>query len=356
MLCPNCGTELQEGNKFCPNCGLNVSGYSQVNTYQGNYQGYQQSVEESASVGLAILSFFIPLAGLIVFLVNKEKRPKTAKVSGICALVSAILSIIITFGVFAMAFSLTKDIIDIVGDDVSYEVGIGDYEQSVNGSNNDNGDVIVDTDDYKKDSSEGLVDSEEGTDESNEVVEGDKSNEKVNDAKVDSDWTKYEFVVNGKTLTLPCTYADLKEATGFSMKSSDEKSYLEGEYYTNLNLYNSDESIVLNIDILNTSEEDKLYTECPVVRVSQCEYDLENTDTVITFPGGLYVGQEVTKDDLVAIFGEYDDDYYYDGDSDYQLYEYTWVEDTDWTTYNYIKVEILNGVISNITINNKDFN
>ena len=55
----------------------------------------QQPIEEKASVGLAILSFFIPLAGLIIILTKKNDRPKTAKVSGICALVSFILNIVI---------------------------------------------------------------------------------------------------------------------------------------------------------------------------------------------------------------------------------------------------------------------
>ena len=60
-----------------------------------NYCPQQQPVEEKASVGLAILSFIIPLAGLIIFLTQKDKKPKTAKVSGICALVSFILNIFI---------------------------------------------------------------------------------------------------------------------------------------------------------------------------------------------------------------------------------------------------------------------
>lgn len=57
------------------------------------YQPPQAPAEEKASVGLAILSFIIPVAGLIIFLVKKKARPKTAKVSGICALVSFILSL-----------------------------------------------------------------------------------------------------------------------------------------------------------------------------------------------------------------------------------------------------------------------
>lgn len=73
------------------------------NQNQGQYE-YQQApyqspqpqppVEEKASVGLAILSFLFPIAGLIIFLVEKNKRPKTAKVSGICGLVSFLIALV----------------------------------------------------------------------------------------------------------------------------------------------------------------------------------------------------------------------------------------------------------------------
>lgn len=102
--------------------------YYQPDAQQQN-QYYQmpnapvQPTEEKASVGLAILSFFIPLAGLIIFLVDREKRPKTAKVSGICALVSFIISIafsvIMTVTGGLLAGSLTDDAIDDMFDDDS---------------------------------------------------------------------------------------------------------------------------------------------------------------------------------------------------------------------------------------------
>lgn len=73
--------------------------YSPQGGYQQapNQQFYppQPPQEQKASVGFAILSFIIPIAGLIIFLTQKDKRPKTAKVSGICALVSFILNIIV---------------------------------------------------------------------------------------------------------------------------------------------------------------------------------------------------------------------------------------------------------------------
>lgn len=98
-----------EGNNYQPN-EHNNQYYSQPNpqeqyqnyNYNYNYQYPMPPVEEKASVGLAVLSFFIPLAGLIIFLIEKDKRPKTAKTSGICALVSFILYIVVWAIFFAI--------------------------------------------------------------------------------------------------------------------------------------------------------------------------------------------------------------------------------------------------------------
>lgn len=82
-----------ENNYYSPNPDNN-----QFQSPQQDYYPPQSTppAEEKASVGLAILSYIIPLAGLIIFLVNKDKRPKTAKVSGICALVSFIINIVLS--------------------------------------------------------------------------------------------------------------------------------------------------------------------------------------------------------------------------------------------------------------------
>lgn len=76
--------------------GDNYNFPQQNQQYYPNNYPQQPPVEQKASAGFAILSFLIPLAGLIIFLTQKSKRPKTAKVSGICALVSFILNIIIS--------------------------------------------------------------------------------------------------------------------------------------------------------------------------------------------------------------------------------------------------------------------
>ena len=91
--------------------------YNQQAPNQPFYPPYQPPQEQKASVGFAILSFLIPLAGLIIFLTQKDKRPKTAKTSGICALVSFILNIIIIIASDAFAGAALFS----AADDYSYE-------------------------------------------------------------------------------------------------------------------------------------------------------------------------------------------------------------------------------------------
>ncbi len=64
--------------------------------YQNMSQNNNTHIEEKASVGLAILSFIIPLVGLILFITKRKERPKTAKACGITALVSVIISIVLS--------------------------------------------------------------------------------------------------------------------------------------------------------------------------------------------------------------------------------------------------------------------
>lgn len=63
------------------------------------YYNYQNMApvppqEEKASVGLAILSYLIPIVGLVLYLTKKTERPKTAKVCGKCALASVIINFV----------------------------------------------------------------------------------------------------------------------------------------------------------------------------------------------------------------------------------------------------------------------
>ncbi len=49
-----------------------------------------------------LLGFCIPIVGLVLFLVWKDQKPKTAKAAGIGALISVILGVLIYITVFVI--------------------------------------------------------------------------------------------------------------------------------------------------------------------------------------------------------------------------------------------------------------
>ena len=307
MYCKWCGNKIDENSKFCPNCGKEVltsndDSQSVISDDSNMVKG------EKANVWFAVLSFFIPLAGLIVFLVKKDKEPKTAKVSGICAIVgfllSFVLSIILFFLVINGGLKLTENLVD----------------KSLN------------TFDKVIDKNEDVIDH--------------------SDDNITNDWDDYEFVINGKELELPCSYNELKSVTGFSAKSSDENSVLSNNYYTIVNMYKNDK-LALSIEVLNDTGSDAKYMDSKVTRVSQSEYQVSTGADKITFPGGLVAGQEITEDKIKQLFGEPTDVNNYSSDG-YESITYTYNEDTSWTTTNYFKIQVVNGVISEITLDNRN--
>lgn len=97
--------------------GYNPYGYNpnqNPNMYNKTYA--QPGAEDKRSVGFGILSFFVPLLGLVLYLVWKDKLPEKAKGCGIAALVGFIFAVIrgilfAVFGDFDVYYS-TPDVFD----------------------------------------------------------------------------------------------------------------------------------------------------------------------------------------------------------------------------------------------------
>lgn len=108
--CRNCGNEINEGAPVCVNCGA-PQNQEQSQVYsQPSVQEYTQEVKtESDDKGgflWGLLGCCVPIAGLILFLVWKDTKPKTAKAAGIGALVCAICYVVFFILYFILIFAL----------------------------------------------------------------------------------------------------------------------------------------------------------------------------------------------------------------------------------------------------------
>ena len=78
--CRRCGAPISDGATTCPSCGA--------------YQNNTPYVEDNGVFGWGLLGCCIPVVGLVLFLVWKDQKPRTAKAAGIGALVSVIIGIL----------------------------------------------------------------------------------------------------------------------------------------------------------------------------------------------------------------------------------------------------------------------
>lgn len=87
MFCNHCGNELMNEAVVCPKCGCAVNNLKNINGYNKD--------EDIPSGGLNVLSFFIPLVGLILFCVMYSETPRKAKSIGLFALVGFVINFVL---------------------------------------------------------------------------------------------------------------------------------------------------------------------------------------------------------------------------------------------------------------------
>lgn len=79
-FCKNCGNPIDDKAVICPACGVS--------------QETKPAVVDNGGFGWGLLGCCIPIVGLILFLVWKDTKPKTAKAAGKGALVSVIIGVV----------------------------------------------------------------------------------------------------------------------------------------------------------------------------------------------------------------------------------------------------------------------
>lgn len=75
--CRNCGAQINDQAVICPHCGVS--------------QETKPAVVDNGGFGWGALGYCIPVVGLVLYLVWKDTKPRTAKAAGKGALISVIL-------------------------------------------------------------------------------------------------------------------------------------------------------------------------------------------------------------------------------------------------------------------------
>ncbi len=83
MYCKNCGQQLDDRAVVCPHCGV-ATGNGQIKT---------TAADDRPSGGFAVLCFFFPVVGLILYLVWRDDYPQKARSCGKGALIGVIVSV-----------------------------------------------------------------------------------------------------------------------------------------------------------------------------------------------------------------------------------------------------------------------
>lgn len=95
--CTNCGNKIDGNAYVCVHCGVKLQ--NEVVSQANDEGGFCWS----------ILGFFIPIAGLVLYLVWKNEKPKTAKAAGKGALVYIIFYILFLIILFGFAFASASE-------------------------------------------------------------------------------------------------------------------------------------------------------------------------------------------------------------------------------------------------------
>ncbi len=81
MFCKNCGAQIDDKAVVCPHCGVAVNN--------------SIVADDAPSGGFAVLCFFFPIVGLILYLVWHENRPLKARSCGKGAIIGVCVNVLL---------------------------------------------------------------------------------------------------------------------------------------------------------------------------------------------------------------------------------------------------------------------
>lgn len=116
MYCKNCGRIVDDTSSYCNNCGARIDNKPNAD-----------ASEDSLSLGFAIFGFFIPIVGLILFLIYEEKKPKRAKSAVKGALIGFITEIVLAIILVILYVVFAASLVNNISNDIESNIpAIGD--------------------------------------------------------------------------------------------------------------------------------------------------------------------------------------------------------------------------------------
>lgn len=114
MYCKNCGKIVDDSATYCISCGT-------------KFDNNINATDDRSSFGFAILGFFIPIVGLILFLIYEGKKPKRAKSAGKGALIGFITKFVLSIILVILYAVFTASLFSNISDDIESNMpSIGD--------------------------------------------------------------------------------------------------------------------------------------------------------------------------------------------------------------------------------------
>lgn len=265
-------------------------------------------VQDNKSIGLNILGFFIPLVGLILWAVNKDKKPIQSKsvahsaIGGfVTSIVVSLIAVLITVvGSFALIGGIANSFPD-AGDDVYYSETQDDYE-----------------------------DETEASDKKDEIATQKSSVPSVGTLK----WDNIQVTIGKETVSLPCNYKTFVDKTG--LKMNEEALTLKADNYTYVDFKDTNGNRV-RVKVLNATGATK-FTDDNALTVVGVSVDADDYSGTFTAPCGFSLGDEWN---LQAFSDKYGKPYYeYNSDSS-QYASREWQDPDD--IYNEIEIYTYEG-------------
>ena len=116
MYCKNCGRTVDDTSSYCNNCGARIDNKPNADVS-----------EDNSNLGFAILGFFIPIVGLILFLIYEEKKPKRAKSAIKGALIGFITEIVLAIILVILYVVFAASLFNNISNNISNNIpAIGD--------------------------------------------------------------------------------------------------------------------------------------------------------------------------------------------------------------------------------------